>query len=55
MQMLKLKNDEILGMLRIKYPGLGIRMVQGRLVKERHFSQHSAPPKKDSNSKYQFF
>ncbi|MCL1818420.1 MAG: DUF721 domain-containing protein [Spirochaetaceae bacterium] len=38
MQMLRIQHDEILGKLSAKYPSLGIRMVQGRLVKQGQFS-----------------
>ena len=41
MQLLQIKHDEILGKLSTTYPGLGIRMVQGRLVKEGQFSPPS--------------
>ncbi|MCL1817555.1 MAG: DUF721 domain-containing protein [Spirochaetaceae bacterium] len=38
MQMLRIQHDEILGKLSAKYPSLGIRSVQGRLVKQGRFS-----------------
>ena len=47
MQMLQIKSSEILQRLSAKYPNLGIRMLQGKLVKQGQFSpaeREAEPP-----------